>query len=133
MLEKNHTPDEVPLWESEAALAAMDGNTEIFAQLLAVLREDLRKMLTQLEGATSVKDAQCVRRLAHACKNSTGTMWLMRLHATASQTEKAEDAHLAAATAELVHAMREALALLDAVDADENGSAASAADQRGKA
>lgn len=133
MLEKNHTPDEVPLWEREAALAAMDGDREIFAHLLAVLREDLRKMLTQLEGAVSVKDAQCVRRLAHACKNSAGTMRLMRLHATASQTEKAEDAHLAAAAAELVHAMREALALLDAADADENGSAASAADQRGRA
>lgn len=133
MLEKNHTPDEVPLWEREAALAAMDGDTEIFARLLAVLREDLRKMLTQLEGAASVKDAQCVRRLVHACKNSAGTMRLMRLHATASQTEKAEDAHLAAAAAELVHAMREALALLDAADADENGSAASAADQRGRA
>ena len=126
MLEKNHTPDEVPLWEREAALAAMDGDTEIFARLLAVLREDLRKMLTQLEGAASVKDAQCVRRLVHACKNSAGTMRLMRLHAT-------EDAHLAAAAAELVHAMREALALLDAADADENGSAASAADQRGRA
>ena len=44
--------------------------------------------------AAAAGDRKNIRRLAHACKNSAGTMRLMRLHGTAALTEKAEDAAL---------------------------------------
>ena len=107
---------ELPLWDREAALAAVDGDAAIFARLLAVLRDDLGNMLGQLMKAAAAGDRKNIRRLAHACKNSAGTMRLMRLHGTAALTEKAEDAALDARAGELERAMREALTLLDAVD-----------------
>ena len=107
---------ELPPWDREAALAAMDGDAAIFAHLLAVLRDDLGKMLDQLVEAVAAGDRKNIRRLAHACKNSAGTMRLMRLHGAAALTEKAEDAALDARAGKLERAMREALALLEAVD-----------------
>ena len=107
---------ELPPWDREAALAAMDGDAAIFAHLLAVLRDDLGNMLDQLVEAVAAGDRKNIRRLAHACKNSAGTMRLMRLHGAAALTEKAEDAALDARAGKLERAMREALALLEAVD-----------------
>ena len=114
---RENTDDiELPPWDREAALAAMDGDAAIFAHLLAVLRDDLGNMLDQLVEAVTAGDRKNIRRLAHACKNSAGTMRLMRLHGAAALTEKAEDAALDARAGKLERAMREALALLEAVD-----------------
>lgn len=114
---RENTDDiELPPWDREAALAAMDGDAAIFTHLLAVLRDDLGNMLDQLVEAVTAGDRKNIRRLAHACKNSAGTMRLMRLHGAAALTEKAEDAALDARAGKLERAMREALALLEAVD-----------------
>lgn len=118
------------LWEREAALTDMDGDMETFLRLLAVLREDLRNMLARLEKVVSARDAQELRRLAHACKNSAGTMRLARLCAAASLAEKAEEAHLNAAASGLAHAMREALEALEAACANKSEPGATGKERR---
>ena len=109
-------PDALPVWDASAALAAMDGDREIFVRLLVVLQQDLLRMREELATAlapTGGPDAAgSVRRLAHACKNSAGTMRLDRLHAVAALAEKAEQQHLPQAGQELLAAITQALDLL---------------------
>lgn len=109
-------PDALPVWDASAALAAMDGDREIFVRLLAVLQQDLLRMREELATALAPAggpDATgSVRRLAHACKNSAGTMRLDRLHAVAALAEKAEQQHLPQAGQELLAAITQALDLL---------------------
>lgn len=113
-----------PVWDREGAAAAMDGDEALLQQLLAVLHEDLRAKQEELRRAVALKDATTMRRLAHACKNSAGTMRLMRLRTAAAQAEKAKEAELATAAACLRAALAEALAALQEAEEQKRGERA---------
>lgn len=111
----------IPVWDQEAALAAMDHDQSVLEQLLAVLRADLRKTQTQLRAAVEAGEVMTIRRLAHSCKNSAGTLRFARMQEAAARTEKAGDKGLAAAAADLQTAVSQTLALLNALKHGKTG------------
>lgn len=119
--EVGSAPNAIPVWDRAAALAAMDNDQALLEQLLAVLRADLREMAARLRAALAAGEAMPIRRLAHSCKNSAGTLRLARLQQAAARAEKAGAESLAAAAADLQEAVCEALALLDALEHGETG------------
>ena len=100
-------------WNRQEALAALDHDPELLVQLAEVLRKDLQTRGARLEAALSTGDAHSLRRLAHAVKNSAGTMRFDVLHARAGDAESAPEADLEQAVAHMRRALREALAMLD--------------------
>lgn len=100
-------------WNRQEALAALDHDPELLVQLAEVLRKDLQTRGAHLEAALSTGDAHNLRRLAHAVKNSAGTMRFDVLHARAGDAESAPEADLEQAVAHMRRALREALAMLD--------------------
>ena len=100
-------------WNRQEALAALDHDHELLTQLAEVLRKDLQARGAHLEAALSAGDAYNLRRLAHAVKNSAGTMRFDVLHARAGDTESAQEADLEQAAAHMRRALHEALAMLD--------------------
>lgn len=113
-----------PVWDREGAVAAMDGDEALLKDLLAVLHEDLRIKQKELTQAAAAKDATSIRRLAHACRNSAGTMRLMRLRTAAAQAEKAKEAQLSASVTCLQTALAEALAALQEAEEQKKGERA---------
>ncbi|MBB5144103.1 ATP-binding protein [Desulfovibrio intestinalis] len=110
-----NSPQEEALmpWNRQEALAALDHDHELLVQLAEVLRKDLQARGAHLEAALSAGDAYNLRRLAHAVKNSAGTMRFDVLHARAGDTESAQEADLEQAAAHMQRALHEALAMLD--------------------
>lgn len=121
VVEAEPAANAIPVWDAASALAAMDNDREVLEQLLAVLRVDLRETAAQLRAAVEAGEGVTVRRLAHSCKNSAGTVRLARLQQAAAKAEKADDESLAAAAKDLQAAVSEALALLDAIKHGETG------------
>ncbi|WP_165175915.1 ATP-binding protein [Desulfovibrio sp. ZJ369] len=111
----------LPVWDREAALAAVDNDRELLEHLLAVLRVDLRETAAQLRAAVAAGEVMTIRRLAHSCKNSAATLRLVRLQQAAARTGKAASASLAAAADELQAAVSEALALLHELEQGQGG------------
>ena len=99
-------------WDRGAALEGVDNDAAVFVRLCKVLHDDLREKIAQLDTMLARDDREGYRRLAHACKNSAGTLCLHRLQAAARVAEAAgsDMTHTAAALGE---AMREAVALLE--------------------
>ncbi|MFT4300963.1 MAG: ATP-binding protein [Desulfovibrio sp.] len=117
-------------WNRQEALAALDHDPELLLQLAEVLRKDLQTRGAHLEAALGAGDAYNLRRLAHAVKNSAGTMRFDVLHARAGDTENAQEADLEQAAAHMRRALQEALAMLDeylGVEPDANFAAGKAA------
>lgn len=100
-------------WNRQEALAALDHDHELLTQLAEVLRKDLQARSAHLEAALSAGDTYNLRRLAHAVKNSAGTMRFDVLHARAGDTESAHEVDLEQAAAHMRRALHEALAMLD--------------------
>ena len=100
-------------WNRQEALAALDHDHELLTQLAEVLRKDLQARGAHLEAALSAGDTYNLRRLAHAVKNSAGTMRFDVLHARAGDTESAHEVDLEQAAAHMRRALHEALAMLD--------------------
>ncbi|MDD4702038.1 MAG: ATP-binding protein, partial [Desulfovibrio sp.] len=109
-------------WNRHEALAALDGDPELLLHLAGVLRSDLQTRDAHLAEALAAGDAHNMRRLAHAVKNSAGTMRFDVLHARAGAAEKAGEADLAQAAAQMRLALHKALATLDAYLDRERGA-----------
>ena len=63
-------PAAAPLLERAAMLRNLDGDEELLAQLLALLREELPAQRAQLAAAAAAGDAPRLRTVAHAIKGS---------------------------------------------------------------
>ena len=105
-------PDTAHAWNRARALEAMDSDAEVFARLCKLLLEDLRQKCAQLDTMLASDDREGYRRLAHACKNSAGTLCFARLQAVARNAEEGSTDMTQTAPA-LAEAMREAVALLE--------------------
>lgn len=84
------------VWDTAAALAALDGDAPLLRTLAAVLETELEQRghavdaaLGAMLGAMSGVERENLRRVAHACKNSAGTLRLDRLRDAATATEDA--------------------------------------------
>lgn len=110
---------EPAVWNRNAALAALDNDTEVFKSLIGVLAGELLERLAALDAALAAADEELLRRTAHACKNSAGIMRLDQLRAAATAAEVAEADHLPDAARALRKAMIEARQILAAEQSAE--------------
>lgn len=112
------------VWDKAGALAAMDNDQDIFRHLLQVLQQDLQRMADELSeilnSGLDHKKHMDIRRLAHACKNSAGTMCLLQLQAYAAEVEKASESELGQQAEHLLHAIHTAILYL--AEKEENSN-----------
>ena len=112
------------MWDTAAALAALDGDAPLLHTLAAVLETELEQRghavdaaLDAMQGPRHGVGREDLRRVAHACKNSAGTLRLDRLRDAATAMENAAgtehtDAECAAAARCMRAAIDEALRAL---------------------
>lgn len=80
----------LPLWDKEKALESVDYDEEVLEHLIEVLQNDLNDRLNQLNEAINNDNTNKIREIAHACKNSAGTMAFLRLQEEAKIVEKCD-------------------------------------------
>ena len=110
----------LPVWDRQAALAAVDNDPALLAQLAAVAAQDLRQRAAAL--AALPLEAACgpeLRRQAHACKNTAGSLCLEPLRRAAAALEQARPQDAPAARTALTAALGHALEALEALEAPE--------------
>ena len=95
--EAQSATSQTALWNRNAALEALDNDTEVLKSLVEVLGGELHERLAALDAALAATDMEQIRRTAHACKNSAGIMRLDPLRAAAAAAESAENRDLARA------------------------------------
>ena len=108
----------LPVWDRQAALAAVDNDPALLAQLAAVAAQDLRQRAAAL--AALPLEAACgpeLRRQAHACKNTAGSLCLEPLRRAAAALEQARPQDAPAARTALTAALGHALEALEAPEA----------------
>ena len=95
--EAQSATSQTAVWNRNAALEALDNDTEVLKSLVEVLAGELHERLAALDAALAATDMKQIRRTAHACKNSAGIMRLDQLRAAAAAAESAENRELARA------------------------------------
>jgi PAS domain S-box-containing protein len=73
--------------DEAAILAGMDGNRKLLRDLTRIFLADCPKQLAEIEVAIQTRDAERLRRAAHALKGSVGNFAAKRAFATAGQLE----------------------------------------------
>ncbi|SDF83463.1 hypothetical protein SAMN05192586_11519 [Desulfovibrio legallii] len=102
-----------PVWDRKAALEAVDNDPALLSRLAAVAAQDLRARADALAALPPKPTALPeLRRLAHACKNTAGSLCLGPLRRAAAALEQARAEDAPAARAALAAALREALETL---------------------
>lgn len=101
------------VWNRTAALDAVDNDENLLNCLVEVLRKDLRERGAEMDEAVVAGEAEKLRRMAHACKNSAGVMCLGPLREAAEKAEKAADQDLLQKVADMRAAMKQALRVLE--------------------
>lgn len=117
-----HVAAPAAVWDSAAALAALDNDAELLRSLADVFETELTQRGNAVDaalgaGLSTVTGAELndLRRAAHACKNSAGILRLDRLRDAAAAAESANEEELATAARRMRAAMDEALEALRAL------------------
>ena len=66
------TNADVEVFDPEAALATIDGDRELFQELVALFMVELADLLDQIRDAIARRDAKALERAAHSLKGSVG-------------------------------------------------------------
>lgn len=96
-------------------MRALDGDAALLQRLCALWLEEAPRQHAALQEAIHTGDAATVHRVAHAWKNSAGTLQLKRVHAVCTTLEKARPEEWAALLHKLDKANRESLDALRAL------------------
>lgn len=80
---------EAAVFDKEGALDRVEGDTELFFELVGVFLEEYPKTLAKLSEAVSNNDAKAVESEAHSVKSALGNVGAMTSHALAFELEKA--------------------------------------------
>ena len=75
------------IFDRVATLDRLDGDEELFKELIEIFSVDSEQQLAQLKIACDSKSTTDVHRVAHAIKGALGNIGAMRCHHTASEIE----------------------------------------------
>ncbi|HEB77137.1 MAG TPA: response regulator, partial [Methylothermaceae bacterium] len=103
-----------PLWDRDASLAQLDGDTELLADMIALFLDDAPARLKALEAAGERQDCAGIAEAAHALKGMAGHFHADTLREQAAALERAarEGRCEAAALAALLETTRRVMAAL---------------------
>lgn len=76
-------------FDRERALAGVDGDRELLAELAGLFREDCPRLLAALRAGGAAGDAEGVARAAHAIRGSVGIFGALRAATMAAALEEA--------------------------------------------
>jgi two-component system, sensor histidine kinase and response regulator len=82
-------PAGLPVFDVEQALAVMDGDREILAEIIGVYLEDLPNLMEKLKAALERSDAGEAMRHAHSIKGASANIAAERVRFVAQAIEKA--------------------------------------------
>jgi CheY-like chemotaxis protein len=82
-------PDAAAVFDSDRALARLQGDRRLLKQLIAIFRTDAPKLMARIRKAASAEDADALRHAAHALKGSLGTLGAPRAFEAAANVEHA--------------------------------------------
>ena len=103
-----------PVFDRDGALEDLEGDAALLRRLGALWLTELEERRTELLAAQEAGDMPTVRRVAHAWKNSCAVLHLQRLHALCGMLEKAGPDAWNSLMPEVLAAVEEAAAALNA-------------------
>jgi two-component system sensor histidine kinase/response regulator len=76
------------VFDADRALARLGGDRRLMRELITIFSADAPGLLSRIEEAAARKDAEGLRRAAHALKGSLGIIDAQRAHAAAARLEQ---------------------------------------------
>lgn len=76
------------IFDLETALAAVEGDRELLAELLAMFSEQEQVLLQEIDSAIQNADGKNLKATAHSLKGALGNLGASRAAQTASEMEK---------------------------------------------
>lgn len=105
----------MPAFEEAAALRDMDNDRALLRRLILLWMDEVPRQWESLHAAVRAEDAASVRRIAHAWKNSAGSLHLMRVRHVCARLEKARPAAWETLLQQLEEENRQAMTALRAM------------------
>lgn len=78
----------LPIFDKVATFDRLDGDVELFAELIQMFKADSSQQLAQLASMLSAGQAMDAYKMAHAIKGSLGNIGAMRAHRVALEIER---------------------------------------------